>query len=63
MRKRLIFAAFGVILAIVVAFYYKKYKVVPTVDLKTLEIVTEAGQPFNINDLKGKKLIVSFYAS
>ncbi|HWY12560.1 MAG TPA: TlpA disulfide reductase family protein [Bacteroidia bacterium] len=63
MRKRLIFAGFGVILAFVVFYFYNKYKMVPSIDIQKLEIITEAGQPFNINDLKGKKLIISFYAS
>ncbi len=63
MRKRLIFGFFGVILALVVFYFYNKYKMVPSIDLNTLEIVTETGESFNINNLKGKKLIVSFYAS
>jgi cytochrome c biogenesis protein CcmG/thiol:disulfide interchange protein DsbE len=63
MNKRLIFAIFGLVLALVVMYYYKKYKVAPTIDLNKLEIVDENGQPFNISGLKGKKLIVSFYAS
>lgn len=35
----------------------------PKIDLTKLEIVTEQEQPFNLAQLKGKKLIVSFYAS
>jgi peroxiredoxin len=36
---------------------------VPSIDLQKLEIVNEKGEDFNINSLKGKKLVVSFYAS
>lgn len=63
MRKRLIFAGFGVILAFIVFYFYNKYKMVPSIDIQKLEIVNEFGQPFNINNLKGQKLIISFYAS
>jgi peroxiredoxin len=44
-------------------YYYHKYKMVPSVDIKKLEIVNENGENFDLNSLKGKKLIISFYAS
>ena len=62
MQKKLIYGLLA-ILGLIVLFFYNKYRVAPSVDLHKLEIVSENAQPFNINDLKGKKLIVSFYAS
>jgi peroxiredoxin len=47
----------------VIFYYYHKYRMVPSVDIKKLEIFNENGENFDLNSLKGKKLIVSFYAS
>jgi peroxiredoxin len=47
-----------------IGFYlYHKYRMVPDIDVKKLEIIDEHEEVFDINSLKGKKLIVSFYAS
>jgi thiol-disulfide isomerase/thioredoxin len=63
MQKKWIYVLFALLGALIALFYYNKYKVVPSIDITKLEIVSENAQPFNINDLKGKKLIISFYAS
>lgn len=63
MQKKWIYALLGVLGGLIILFYYNKYKVAPNIDLTKLEIVTETEQPFNMSQLKGKKLIVSFYAS
>jgi peroxiredoxin len=50
-------------IGLAVFYFYHKYRIVPDVDLKTLEVANEKEEPFDMNSLKGKKLIVSFYAS
>jgi len=63
MQKKWIYALLTLLSGLIILFYYNKYKVAPKIDLTKLEIVTETEQPFNMAELKGKKLIVSFYAS
>lgn len=63
MQKKWIYALFVVLAGLIALYYYNKYKMVPSIDIKKLEIVNENGQSFDINSLRGKKLIVSFYAS
>jgi thiol-disulfide isomerase/thioredoxin len=62
-KKRLFPVILIVGIGLVIFYFYHKYRMVPDVDLKTLEVVNEKEEPFNMNSLKGKKLIVSFYAS
>ncbi len=63
MQKKWIYSLLALLGGLIVLFYYNKYKVAPSIDITKLEIVDEGGQNFDINSLKGKKLIVSFYAS
>ncbi len=63
MQKKWIYTLLALFAGLIILFYYNKYKVAPKIDLTKLEIVTEDEQPFNMAQLKGKKLIVSFYAS
>ena len=44
-------------------YFYHKYRVAPEIELRELEVVNEKGEPFNLGSLKGKKLVISFYAS
>lgn len=63
MQKKWIYALLALLGGLIILFYYNKYKVAPSIDITKLEIVTETEQPFSMTQLKGKKLIVSFYAS
>lgn len=63
MQKKWIYALLALLGGLIILFYYNKYKVAPSIDITKLEIVTETEQPFSMSQLKGKKLIVSFYAS
>ncbi|MBP7808261.1 MAG: TlpA family protein disulfide reductase [Bacteroidia bacterium] len=63
MQKKWIYALLALLGGLIILFYFNKYKVAPSIDITKLEIVTETEQPFNMTQLKGKKLIVSFYAS
>lgn len=51
------------IAGIVALYFYNKYRVAPNIKLNQLDLVSESGQPFDFNSLKGKNLVVSFYAS
>ena len=63
MQKKWIYTLLALIGGLIALFYYNKYKMVPSIDIKKLEIINESGERFDINSLRGKKLIVSFYAS
>lgn len=63
MQKKWIYALLALLGGLIILFYYNKYKVAPTIDLTKIEITTDTEQPFSMSELKGKKLIVSFYAS
>jgi len=46
------------------AFYlFNKYRVAPTIEISKLNVVDQDTIKFDITSLKGKKVIVSFYAS
>lgn len=51
------------ILAITGMYFYNKYNVAPSIDVSKLTVVDENDQKFDIASLKGKKVILSFYAS
>jgi thiol-disulfide isomerase/thioredoxin len=56
----LLIVTFGCLIAL---YYYNKYRIAPTIKFNELGLVNSEGQPFDFNSLKGKKLIVSMYAS
>lgn len=51
------------ILGLVGLYLFNKYKVAPKIDIANLEVVDVSQSKFDIKSLKGKKVIVSFYAS
>jgi len=51
------------IAGLAVLYFYNKYRVAPGLDLKTLNLSNESGQRFPADSLRGRKTIVSFYAS
>ncbi len=57
-----------IILAIAIAgvfglYFYNKYNVAPAIDVSKLEIVDLDTNKFEFSSLKGKKVVISFYAS
>jgi peroxiredoxin len=44
-------------------YFYQKYNVAPAIDISKIEVVDQDTNRFDIKSLKGKKVIVSFYAS
>lgn len=51
------------IVALVGLYFYNKYNVAPSIQVDKLEILNEDSTKFDIHSLKGKKVIISFYAS
>lgn len=51
------------IVALVGLYFYNKYNVAPSIQVDKLEILNEDSTKFDIQSLKGKKVIISFYAS
>lgn len=56
----ILFLLLGVIIAL---FFYNKYRVAPNIKLTELPLSDEHGNAYRFENLKGKKLVVSFYAS
>jgi peroxiredoxin len=63
MQKKYIYIALMVIVALVMLYYYNQYSQAPKVDFNKLSLIDTKGQAFDFASLKGKKVIVSFYAS
>jgi peroxiredoxin len=63
MQKKYIYLALMVIVALVMLYYYNQYSRAPKVNFAALKLTDVNGQTFDFNTMKGKKLIVSFYAS
>jgi len=51
------------IFALIAMYLFNKYKVAPKIDIANLVVVDSTSAKFDIKSLKGKKVIVSFYAS
>lgn len=52
-----------VILAIIGFYFFDKYNVAPKINISQLQVVDKQNQSFDFTRLKGKKVIISFYAS
>ncbi len=63
MQNRWINVLLLLIGGLVALYFYNKYRVAPILKLEKLEVINENGQKVNLNEWKGKKLVVSFYAS
>lgn len=64
MNKKTIYILLVVaVLGVVGLYYYNKYNVAPAIDVTKLEVVDQDTVLFDIASLKGKKVIISFYAS
>lgn len=64
MTKKTIYILLFIAMSVIGGMYfYNKYRVAPSIDLHKLEILSEDTLQFDFNSLKGKKVIVSFYAS
>lgn len=64
MIKKNSFLLLGIGLAVIIGMYlYKRYNVAPKIDLSKIEIIDMDTNVFEISSLKGKKVIVNFYAS
>lgn len=64
MKSKYIYLFLGLAVAAAIGFYiYNKYNVAPKIDISNIEVVDQDTVLFDISSLKGKKVIVSFYAS
>ncbi len=52
------------VLAVIMSGYlYKKYRVAPSIKFDTLELTNLNGEPVKLQEFKGKKLFLNFYAT
>lgn len=51
------------ILGVAGLYFFNKYNVAPVIEISKLEVVDQDTNKFDIHSLKGKMVIVSFYAS
>ncbi len=63
MPKKSVYLIIVTAACLILLFYYNKYRVAPTLNFNELGLVNFEGQSFDFNSLKGKKIIVSMYAS
>lgn len=63
MSKKLGFLIIVTAACLIALFYFNKYRVAPTIKFTELGLTDVNGKPFDFNSLKGKKLVVSMYAS
>lgn len=64
MKAKYIYISLSLLAALAIGFYfYQKYNVAPKIDISKIEVVDQDTNLFEIPSLKGKKVIVSFYAS
>lgn len=62
-KKNIYFILIIAIFGLAGLYFFNKYNVAPKIDIINLAVLDETSQPFDIKSLKGKKVIVSFYAS
>ena len=63
MNKKIFYIIFFAITCIIGLIIFNKYRVAPTIDISQLDLIDQNAQKFDFNSLKGKKIILSFYAS
>lgn len=63
MKKWWPLGLFVVGLSIVLMYQYQKYRVAPKIDVFALDYSDTSGKNFNLNYLKGKKILYSFWGT
>jgi thiol-disulfide isomerase/thioredoxin len=61
--KRVVTVAIVLAVALVAGYFYVKYNVAPRVDFNSLVLTDLNGNTVKLSDLKGKKLVVNFFAT
>ncbi|MBL7936937.1 MAG: TlpA family protein disulfide reductase [Bacteroidia bacterium] len=51
------------ILGVIGLYFYNKYRVAPPIEITKLQLVDQDTNRFDMTSLRGKKVIISFYAS
>lgn len=62
-NKKIYTILFIAIIGLIGLYYFNKYRVAPKIDIAKLEVADSTGKRFDIQSLKGQKVVVSFYAS
>jgi peroxiredoxin len=62
-KKIAIGGGLALVLVLVLLYQYQKYRVAPKADLAKLSCTNTLGKPVNIASLKGKKIILMFFAT
>jgi len=62
-KKFWVFALFVVGLSLFLLFQYQKYRVAPKTDLANLVCNDTTGKPINISSFKGRKVMLTFFAT
>lgn len=64
MKAKFIYIPLAIIAIVaLIIYFYNKYNVAPNIDISKIQVVDQDTNRFDIKSLKGKKVIVSFYAS
>jgi thiol-disulfide isomerase/thioredoxin len=61
--KKVFTGALIVASMLVAAYLYQKYRIAPGIQFETLELTSLNGQPVKLQDYKGKKLFINFFAT
>lgn len=62
-NKKIYILIFILLAGIGILYFYNKYNVAPKIDLTKLELLDADTVQYDLKSLKGKKVIISFYAS
>lgn len=63
MKNRLLYILLFTIGGILIWYFYTKYRVAPEMDFFSTEVYDENGNRIDLQQYRGKKLIVTYYAS
>ena len=63
MNKKIIFPLLLVVILLTSFYFYSKFHVAPSINLKKLNLVSLTNEPINFENFRGKKILLSFGAS
>jgi len=63
MKNKGIIAAFLVIGLLAAGYLFSKYRIAPAMDFSKLELIDLSGKPVGLDDYKGKKVFLNFFAT
>ena len=63
MKNKLVIAAVLIIGLLAAAFFFSRYHVAPSVNFSNLQLTDLNNKPVKLDDLKGKKVFINFFAT